>query len=69
MIPPLVTQLQRDRFISLIEENLPPISKLKEKMNQKITPLPREILKCMRLDFSDEIEDEEEENYEEISKY
>ena len=54
--------------MDIISKNLPSTEVLVSKLNQKITPLPIEILKCMRLDFSEDI-DEEEDNYEEISKY
>jgi hypothetical protein len=58
-------------FIQLLSENLPEKSSLHHKLNQNITPLPSEILKCMRLDFTeDSIDDENyDESYEEINKY
>lgn len=37
------------------------------KLNQKICPLPSELLRCMRIDFSED--DEDDNSYEEIGKY
>lgn len=67
--PAPVSDEERNRFLNILNENLPDELTLHRKLNQKITPTPSEILRCMRLDFSEDDFEEEDECYEEISKY
>ena len=67
--PKLITEEERVQFLEIIDKNMSDVSSLNSKLNQKITPLPMEILKCMRLDFSEDANEEDEDNFEEISKY
>ena len=55
------------RFLELLKGNFPQDTAINQKLNQKICPLPTELLRCMRIDFSEE--DEEEDSYEEVGKY
>lgn len=57
--PLQISSEERNKFLKILEENLPEIASLNRKLNQNITPLPSEILKCMRLDFSEDNEDME----------
>jgi hypothetical protein len=56
-----VTDKERLEFLALLEQHFPPVSALNAKLNQKICPLPGELLRCMRIDFS---EDEDDNSYE-----
>lgn len=49
-----VSDKERLKFLSLLEQNFPSIEILNTKLNQKISPLPSELLRCMRIDFSEE---------------
>lgn len=53
--------------MELLENHFPCVEELNTKLNQKICPLPTELLRCMRIDFSEE--DEDDNSYEEIGKY
>lgn len=66
--PKTVSDKERLRFMELLEVNFPSVSELNSKLNQKICPLPTELLRCMRIDFSEEEEDDDN-SYEEIGKY
>ena len=65
--PSAVTDKERLRFIEMLKDNFPASNRLNEKLNQKICPLPAELLRCMRIDFSEE--EGEEDSYEEVGKY
>lgn len=65
-MPGKVRDSERLSFIEHLERHFPPIETLNGKLNQKISPLPKELLRCMRIDFSEESEAE---SYEEIGKY
>jgi hypothetical protein len=65
--PTPVSDRERLQFLALLEKHFPPTSALTAKLNQKICPLPTELLRCMRIDFSEE--DEDDNSYEEIGKY
>ena len=47
-----VSDKERLNFLALLEQNFPSIEILNTKLNQKISPLPSELLRCMRIDFS-----------------
>lgn len=55
--PKTVSDKERLKFIELLEQHFPKSEELNLKLNQKICPLPTELLKCMRIDFSEEEED------------
>jgi hypothetical protein len=59
--PPEITVRERLEFIRILEENLPERVSLHRKLNQNITPMPSEILRCMRLSLTDEDDENEEE--------
>lgn len=65
--PKPVSDKERLRFIELLEQHFPQILDLNSKLNQKICPLPTELLRCMRIDFSED--DDDDNSYEEIGKY
>lgn len=65
-MPGKVSDAERLSFIEHLERHFPSIEMLNSKLNQKISPLPKELLRCMRIDFSEESEGE---SYEEIGKY
>lgn len=44
--------------MELLESHFPSLEELNAKLNQKICPLPTELLRCMRIDFSEEDEDD-----------
>lgn len=52
--PKPVSDRERLRFISLLENFFPSVEQLNLKLNQKICPLPTELLRCMRIDFTDD---------------
>jgi hypothetical protein len=65
--PQPVTDQERLQFLGLLEQHFPPPEALTGKLNQKICPLPSELLRCMRIDFSED--DDDDNSYEEIGKY
>ena len=60
--PKAVSDPERLRFLELLKRNFPTARNINQKLNQKICPLPTELLRCMRIDFSEE--DEEDDSYE-----
>ena len=50
--PQPVNDQERLKFLSLLESYFPAKEILNSKLNQKICPLPGELLRCMRIDFS-----------------
>ena len=54
--PQQILKSEQDLFINILEQNFPEDQIILKKLNQKISPLPTELLKCMRIDFSEESE-------------
>jgi len=50
--PRPVSDKERLKFMELLERHFPRAEDLNIKLNQKICPLPTELLRCMRIDFS-----------------
>ena len=57
--PKPVSDQERLKFIQLLQKNFPILEELNSKLNQKICPLPTELLRCMRIDFTEEEEDDD----------
>ena len=54
--PKKIQKSEQELFISILEENFPSDDAILKKLNQNISPLPTELLRCLRVDFSDENE-------------